>query len=292
MQFQEGSHYIIVDGIIIHGNSGEAGIIPTTNSHHIRIMNGEIRNAKHGVLTNANSSAFEFIKLKIHNNESYGLYITSSSHLVQNCSIYQNAGWGVHIYSGGGNKPSNNRILNNKIYNNNVNGRGSGIGIYSGNQNSAINNLVWGNLDGIDINWGASQTKVLNNTIYKNRYGILLGDAGLNSTITNNIISSSTSLGLVIAKNAKNTQIKNNLIYGSGVSKELQNHSTTATLSKNLLGSSYNPKFQNVGGFDFRLQSGSPAIDAGLAIAEVKKDFVFTSRPKRAGYDIGAFEKP
>jgi len=38
------------------------------------------------------------------------------------------------------------------------------------------------------------------------------------------------------------------------------------------------------------LQSGSPAIDAGMTIADVTNDYVGTARPQGSAYDIGAFE--
>ena len=83
-------------------------------------------------------------------------------HLVMNCTIYRNTGWGVHIYSGGGNEPSHNLLLSNKIYENATGDRGVGIGIYSGVRNYAINNIIWGhNKTGIEVGYGAIDTRVL-----------------------------------------------------------------------------------------------------------------------------------
>ena len=41
---------------------------------------------------------------------------------------------------------------------------------------------------------------------------------------------------------------------------------------------------------DFSLQSGSPAIDAGSSNGTACADYIGTSRPQSAGYDIGAYE--
>ncbi|MEK7147067.1 MAG: choice-of-anchor Q domain-containing protein, partial [Patescibacteria group bacterium] len=41
---------------------------------------------------------------------------------------------------------------------------------------------------------------------------------------------------------------------------------------------------------DFHLQSSSPAIDKGVYLALVIKDFDGTIRPQGFGYDIGAYE--
>lgn len=293
--FASGSHYIILDGFIMDAKGGDSAIGTGVNSHHIRILNGEAKNGyESGVNAHAGSSSFEFINLRIHHNGSndfdHGLYLSTSNHLVKNCEIYQNSGWGVHIYSGGGNNPSNNLILNNKIYDNAKSGRGAGIGLYSGSGNFLVNNLIWGShVTGIDVNSGGSGN-VYNNTIHKGTYGILLGDSSSAVKVYNNIISLSSSHGLVVAKNSKNSQIKNNLIYGSGT-KDLTNHAATTSLSKNLEGNNYNPKFQNPDSFDFHLQSGSPAIDAGLELSEIVNDFDYNSRPKGLSHDIGAYER-
>jgi len=54
------------------------------------------------------------------------------------------------------------------------------------------------------------------------------------------------------------------------------------------------PKFVNYtlkfGVNNYRLLTGSPAIDKGTALSDVPDDFDGNSRPKGAAYDIGAFE--
>ena len=50
-----------------------------------------------------------------------------------------------------------------------------------------------------------------------------------------------------------------------------------------------------VGGLEFeaksyRIQKSSPARDAGVAVREVKTDYLGSRRPQGATYDIGAFE--
>jgi hypothetical protein len=60
------------------------------------------------------------------------------------------------------------------------------------------------------------------------------------------------------------------------------------TLTNNMVGT--NVLFANYAGLDFRLQSGSPAINAGQTLALVTIDFDGRLRPRGAAYDIGAFE--
>jgi hypothetical protein len=50
------------------------------------------------------------------------------------------------------------------------------------------------------------------------------------------------------------------------------------------------PKLVNPDTRDFRLQSGSPAIDAGKAVAEVSEDFNGIPRTQGCCHDIGAYE--
>ncbi len=50
------------------------------------------------------------------------------------------------------------------------------------------------------------------------------------------------------------------------------------------------PKFVDAQKSNFRLRSGSPAIDAGVAVGQVTRDYDGKSRPRGKGYDIGAFE--
>jgi parallel beta helix pectate lyase-like protein/pectate lyase-like protein len=49
------------------------------------------------------------------------------------------------------------------------------------------------------------------------------------------------------------------------------------------------PKF--TGETDFRLNSDSPAIDAGLSVPEIAQDADGVARPRGRGYDLGAYER-
>jgi hypothetical protein len=61
-------------------------------------------------------------------------------------------------------------------------------------------------------------------------------------------------------------------------------------LGNNLVSNSYDPKFTNLLAFDFRLDAGSPAIDRGATVADVRVDFAGVARPRGSAFDIGAFE--
>jgi parallel beta-helix repeat protein len=163
--------YIVIDGFFLNGTNAGTGIKIDT-ADHIRIQNSEIAYAYVGVFVTPGSDGNEFINLQVHDNGTtdfdHGIYIASSDNLVEGCSIHDNAGWGVHLYSSSGGV-NNNIIRNNNIYNNGRSGvRGNGILLSSGSGNQAYNNVVWGNIGGIRLE-NASDTYLDNNTVYENR---------------------------------------------------------------------------------------------------------------------------
>lgn len=50
------------------------------------------------------------------------------------------------------------------------------------------------------------------------------------------------------------------------------------------------PFFENPDDHNFHLKSGSPCIDAGVTLADVRDDYENNARPSGTAYDIGAFE--
>ncbi len=173
--------------------------------------------------------------------------------------IYLDTGTNIDIY--------NNRVETVTI--------GIGIGSESGtttNNVKVYNNIVKGATIGIRVlSFGGGTANknnvgVFNNILYGNpQYGILWDSSSpcpnANCWVRNNIATSNGN---------------NLVVSGSGV-----------TYDHNIV--SGDPKYVNPPN-DFHYQSTSPAIDAGSSVNAPSLDFDGNSRPRGAGYDIGAFE--
>ena len=92
--------------------------------------------------------------------------------------------------------------------------------------------------------------------------------------------------GIHVSRGSTGAIVRNNISYDNAYSN-YSDEGTGTTASNNL---TTNPMFTNVGAADFTLQPGSPAVDAGVAIAPVSHDFNGAARPVGARPDIGAFE--
>ena len=106
--------------------------------------------------------------------------------------------------------------------------------------------------------------------------------------------------GIMVA--AGSPDVRNNIFYGNGpTGKEGGCNVAAGTFKYNLIdnavvysGASDNitldPKFVDAENRDYRLQTTSPAVDAGVEIAGVVEDIMGRTRPLGSGYDIGAYE--
>ena len=200
LHFENNHQYIVIDGLILDGAHVVREVVkityandPATSAHHIRIQNSELKNAPaQGILVGGATGFNEFINLTVHDNGrtdfEHGMYIANNNNVIDRCTVYRNAGWGLHLFGG---SPSHNTVRNNRVYNNaRAGARGPGIGIYGPN-NLAYNNVLWGNNGGFELD-GTANVELYNNTIYNNNAGtdgpgIAIGVAS-NTIIRNNII--------------------------------------------------------------------------------------------------------
>jgi parallel beta-helix repeat protein len=287
-----GPSYVILDGLVVDAASGHDGLKISSPSHHIRFTNGEIKNAANqGVLTGG-PGGNEFLNCKIHHNGGrgplginyeHGMYLADNGGgRIERCDIYDNrAGFGIHGYGG---TTSGYVIRNNRIWNN----LRTGILLADFAQTLVANNLVWGNGGGIKVR--DQNNRIYNNTVYGNQNYPGIWVMGAGHTLANNIVAYNTAgygaSGIYVEPGTASVQLRHNLV----AHNTLVDGSGSALLAGNLLGDQYEPRFVNAAAADFHLLAASPAINAGLLLAEVPTDFEGTARPYGAAYDIGAYE--
>jgi parallel beta-helix repeat protein len=294
------NHHIILDGLIV--DAQKIGNNPIKihsegtyeSAHHIRVQNSTVKNGTgQGVMVPGKAETGgccnEFINVKVYGNGTstqfdHGMYFSTSDNIVDGCEIYNNAAFGIHIYGGGPNNARN--IVRNSIIRDHAAKAAVIFGEGSGHQ--AYNNVFYGNASGINVLYGGGAA-VYNNTIYDNKsYGILLFNTAT-STIENNITFGNGLTGIYIEASAVAQTFRNNLS-AQNPSGNFRDNSGKAVLSNNLFGDQYDPKFVNLAAHDFRLQTGSAAIDKGLPMTALSVDLAGNPRPLGPANDIGAFE--
>ncbi len=203
----------------------------------------------------------------------------------------------------------NTRLIGNYIHDNgNFSDPGTANldhGIYFGSGSGLIaNNLIERNYAfGVHLYPSASNVIVQQNTIVRNgRSGVIIGgwttncpNTGCPPQPTNNLIVNN-----IIAFNAyyafqsfelttTGHIIKNNILWGNAGGDIPSDERLTRGLTfVNQNNNIADPRF--VAASNYRLQNGSPAIDAALSPYTQPDDYDFIPRPQGAASDIGAFE--
>ena len=179
-----------------------AGIYLRT-AHHIRFESLEVMHSQSfGVLFSTNTPNNEMVNCRIHDNgyeagphtNGHGVYISSSNNLFEGNQVYNNYGYGFHVYNNSGSHAdtSNNVIRGNDIHHNGRPGSTAyGIVFAWGGGNVAQDNLIHENNGGIQVYSKASSTGVYQNTIFHNRdEGIALQYYSEGNTIIGNSLTS------------------------------------------------------------------------------------------------------
>jgi hypothetical protein len=290
-------HYVEFDGIGVDNSLvTDYPIWFSTNNgndpHHIRYKNAEVIAGTTGGGAAINLGAhtrigatggFEIQRVTIHGGgngntcgymcASGGVYIEGPNNLVEDCDIYDTAGWAIQIYNAGGDSPDNNTVRRNVFHDIKRFGDPNQLWgvLISGNNNATYNNVIYnigtagGRLgDGIDF-YGGSNNSAYNNTIYK---------------VANR--------GIDVSSGASGSILRNNLSYNNGVTN--YNNSGSGTIAENNWFNGSDPLFTNASNGNFHLQSGSPVINAGTTVPLVTTDVEGTPRPQGSAYDIGAYE--
>ena len=126
--------YLIFQDLIIDAvNSGnDEGIYTSGGASYIRFVRIEVKNSSNFGIVFSDSGAdgvptnHEVYDCLVHDNGSgsarsngHGFYISTSGNHIEGCEVYDNLGYGFHIYNNeGGKDVSNNVITKNRIHGN------------------------------------------------------------------------------------------------------------------------------------------------------------------------------
>jgi parallel beta-helix repeat protein len=267
--------YLIFDHLILDGTGMDTwggGLYHGPGASHVRFQNGEIRNFG-GMGVNSSHVAgpdLQILYNHIHHNghnaspQTHNIYLTSSDNLIEGNEVDHSAYLGITVYDAGG--ANRNIIRKNKVHDNCIYGA-SEIGV-SGESNLVYDNLIYGSSQGASIEVAYA--------------------APSGSLVYNNTVAASPG-GITIGADASNTIVKNNVVWRTayGATGLITDQGVGSTISSNL---TTNPLFSNAAANDFRLQSGSPARDAGVVLVEVPDDINGKPRGQGNAYDIGAYE--
>jgi parallel beta-helix repeat protein len=264
----------VTNGVLI--SSGGSGVSQDITVSGCTIINAKAAGVRiSGTGTDGNS----IINCIVNNNggsSDGGITCDGPNNTVTGCTISSQA-YGILLSTGSINADTNT-INANTIHDCTKNG----INVTSGTGSLISNNVIYSCTNEGIIVTSATGTLVYNNTLYNNNTSHL-GVAGLAFT--------NAGSGAVA---------KNNILYSDGVKDYSDAASTTSDY--NLTGDatatgahslpSTNPSFVNAAGANFELNAGSPAINAGVTLSAVPKDFLGMTRPQGTSYCIGAYEYP
>lgn len=261
---------LIADGT---GTTDTAVYMSGPNAHHLRFQGGRVTHG--GTQGFQGNCAFcEYLGVEIdrngQNHLNHGAYLCPSNGLVKGNHFHHNSGYGLHLYdSAHDGCATGTRVEGNTHHDNCTSGGGCGeMTINHGQQIVVANNLVYnaggasGPKNGIEVSWGTLRdVQVLHNTVYTAQGGVVISDK------------------------SQDTVVRNNLLYRtSGVT----DRGTGTTQQAN---STSDPLYVNAAQGDYHLQAGSPALDAGVAVAGVTTDKDGVTRPQGSAPDIGAYER-
>jgi hypothetical protein len=275
-------------------------------SHHVIIRKNTVSKCPGGGIYTVQADYVTFEDNIVWGNSYYSPYATSGISFYQNWNSDDTTGYKMiarrNIVYGNQNKipfyasnpdPAKRTITdgNGIIIDDSRNTQNnSKLGIYKG-RTLVENNIVFENgARGLHV-YSSDHVDMVNNTSYHNSFQPETPE-GEASTIEasdvrvfNNILVprsdrvSITRYSVVSAERATQVFERNMVFGGTGFD---------ADKTKNLIG--IDPKFVDFAAKNFRLQTDSPAIDAGDSSLSAKDDIEGKSRPLGAGSDLGAYE--
>ncbi|MCA1247022.1 choice-of-anchor Q domain-containing protein [Massilia sp. MS-15] len=264
MWLNSGSH-VEINGFDISGpgrlgiqNMGSNTLVTNNRVHHIAVSGGCTGSGGAGIVNaNYSSAAGDIVGNVVHDigkpggcNGVQGIYSSNKDSKILNNIVYRASAYGIHLWHAA----TDSAIANNTVFANGSSGMGGGIVTGVGDKPGNIQ---------------LKNTMVVNNIVVRNpRRGIAqYCYSGQNCIGSGNVTA-------------------NNLVYGNGSAIALRVGSATGTVNADPQFVSYNP----AGNGDYRLQSGSPAVNKGIKTSAPPTDIAGMPRPKGGAWDIGAYE--
>lgn len=289
---------------------GTKRIVVQNNNVHHSVVTGIFTAFSDNSTIRNNSSSF---------NGEHGIYHSNSGDYpsIQGNKLFNNFGSGIHINGDASQKPGDGLVSYATIENNIIyeNGRGGGSAInLDGVMDSVIrNNLAYSNhasgisLYAIDGAAGSSRNQVLNNTFVMASDGRWVVNMPKSSggrasptanTFRNNILyTPRTDRGSVLVYSATVAGFSsdNNVVVGrfstdGGKSTISLAQWQRLGYDKQSIIASPAALFVDVAANNYRLRSGSAAIDTGATLALVTTDISGVARPQGPRHDIGCHE--
>jgi Right handed beta helix region len=220
-------------------------------------------------------------------------------------------GYGIHIFDQQRSTSDFQRVIENVLIEGNLltaSPERSGMIVAMGDEGKLGNRIkgiiirnnlfVANNFAGIAIGGNVQDVRIEHNTFYANgRQGVTIyNDASINNVqVRNNLFDQSTNTNC--QQNCSWYQ-EAHLERGAGAQNVVLEHNFYAPGVANILGAQDSSAQFGLAGFvnpqllDFHLQDTSLAIDLGMVLPGVNRDFDGRARPAGKGFDPGAFEHP
>lgn len=286
--------YIEFDGINMQAPAqGERALSVGNNGtdpnifHHLRFKNFEATNpfgAENisGIIV-PRSVDSEYQNLTVHGTGSgYGFYISGDRNTVEDCDIFNTTVAGIQVFSSD-RTPNANILRNNRIHD-------ITVSVFFGNPDTRILGILIGNATGtLTYNNLLYDIMLASGTPHSSASGALYVFNGTGNEFYNNTV---TRIGPHGIRNdgATGNTFRNNLIWdvaNQGTQFSAFSVSGSVTETNNLKDTA-DPLFIDPDADDFRIPSGSPAENGGVAVGAVTEDFNGITRGNPP--DIGAYE--
>ena len=282
---------------------------PTSDSDGVKITNSRVYDntqeeiwleATNDNVTVTGSTLFDTVNS---GNTNYAaIHLAGNTTLVENNEIYRQ---GTGMWLAG----KANTVRGNRVHDNTP-GAGIYLGVTGDTGSTVTNNVLWGNLDGIDIQSSGTTTIVENNQVYSSsRYGIYLvsgavarsnmvtssADTGIvldNSTLAENNTVFANQNGITANRNGvgstiRNNRVFNNTVYGIAAFHEsLIEGNTVFGNQTGIAGLLFSPFTGDIlNNVIYNNSVRGISVERGVSGAVVKNNSIY--QPQGVGIDIG-----